>query len=253
MAQPLPSRRNQQFPFDFFAQRGDRDDTAYYTLEPGQQFFRPWLRVPGGRAFVWPLGVEGFNLSIDPTLGIHKFVGDNAVEVDVVHLGEERIRLSGLFPGLSSVDAFQALRDLVYAKTPRRGKILYVPHLLTHAQRVVVGRAEFDHPENEIGTRDLSYNIEFVRIGIEGRMNEPPVEDPVPQPTPGQPAKGAGKRVFTVNAKYNTLRKIATYKFGNSNRWRDLFNTNEKWFRDHHIPAHKAPDYRLPNGLKIKY
>lgn len=252
MAQALPRNRNLAAPYNPFSGRGNKEDSAYYVLEPGEQFLRPWIRVPGGSAFVWPLGIEGFNLGIDPTLGVHKYIGDNAVEVEVVHLGEERIRLSGSFPGDTSVSNFRALRDVVYQQTPKLGKILYVPIILSHAQRVVVAHAEFDRPDGEIGAMDLSYSIEFARIGIAGKENTPPLEDPVAQPTPAG-NRGSGKHTFVVNARYNTLRKVAAFKLGSANRWRDIYSKNEKWFTSRSIPAHRVPDYRLPIGVKLSY
>ena len=137
MAQPMPSSSKFIFddgPYDQWATRGDEDDTTYYIRRPGEAFLRPWLAIPNGIAFLWPLGLEGFSLTIDPTLGIHKYIGDNAVKVDVVHKGEERISMSGSFPGKTGPDAMQALYNVVYADTPPGGKVLYLPHALDYTR-----------------------------------------------------------------------------------------------------------------------
>lgn len=268
MAQAYPFDKNKAFlkgPFNPFADekngelRGDPDDSAMYVLEPGANFLRPWISVPGGRAFVWPLGVEGFSLTIDPTLGIHKYIGDNAVKVDVVHKGEEHLSMTGTFPGVTSIDAFRALRDIVYADTPERGKILYIPHLFTYTQRVVVVSARFDRPEDGRGT-DLSYTIDLVRLGPGTTVHEDQLVDPEPQggaaaKTSG--AKGASDagvhRKFVVNGTYNTLRKIAALKLKSASKWRVLYDKNQGVFRRLHIPAHEAPNKRLPLGTVIYY
>jgi hypothetical protein len=254
MSQTLPRNRNTAFPFDPFHGEhgiGDPDDQARYILTPGEQFLQPWLRVPNGQTFVWPVGVEGFNDSIEPTVGVRKFIGDNDVAVQVMHLSEERLRMTGEFPGSTSVNAYRALRDVVRARTPAGGKILYVPHILAYAQRVVVARAEFDRPQDDIGDLRLTYTVEFVRIGSAGEADNPPLEDPLSQPyTPKEP-RGNSPVPFLVNSKYNTLRKIAKYKLGSTGKWRQLYDKNTKLFRKLKVPMAKVPDYRLPIGTRV--
>jgi hypothetical protein len=256
MAQALPDNRNTQFPYDPVSQpshkRGNPDDSARYLLAPGVDFFRPWLTIPGGVAFVWPGGVEGFTCRIDPTLGIHKYIGDNAVVVDVTHKGQETITLAGTFPGLTSVYAFLALRDMIYQDIPDNGYILYVPHLYPKTQRVFVQGATFDHPEDS-RLRDLHYTIDFIRTNVGGTQPEPNLRTPTPQPGPTTNSRGQAPRVFTVNATTNTLRKIARAKLGDATRWDELYRKNEKFFVKRKIAMHAVPDYRLPTGTKINY
>lgn len=265
MAQSYPFDKSKAFlkgPYNPFADPkrgelvGDPDDPAMYVLIPGQNFFRPWISVPGGRAFVWPLGTEGFTVSIDPTLGIHKYIGDNAVKVDVIHKGEEHLTLTGSFPGLTSTEAFRALRDIIYADTPDKGKILYVPHLFTYTQRVVVANASFDRGSDDRGT-DMNYSIELVRLGPGAAVHEDQVVDAEPQGTTTAKTTGAkggsGKgahRKFKVNGTTNTLRKIAKLK---KTTWKILYDKNQAVFRKLSIPAHQAPDKRLPLGTVIYY
>lgn len=262
MSQAFPFDKAKAFtdgPYNPFTDGGDPNDTAQYILAPGANFLRPWISVPGGRAFVWPLGVEGFSLSIDPQLGIHKYIGDNAVKVDVIHKGEEHVSMSGSFPGVTSIGAFRALRDMVYADTPERGKILYIPHLFTYTQRVVIASARFDHGQEDRGT-DLTYDLELVRLGPGTAVSENQLIEPEPQGAIGaktsgaKGASGAGThRPFRVNGTYNTLRKIASLKLGNSNKWKVLYDKNQGVFRKLAIPTYQVPDKRLPLGTVIYY
>lgn len=259
MAQAFPFDKTKAFiegPFNPWTGEGDENDSVQYILSPGANFYRPWISVPGGRAFVWPLGIEGFSLSIDPQLGIHKYIGDNAVKVDVVHNGEERLSMSGSFPGSTSAKAFRALRDIVYADTPEQGKILYVPHLFTYTQRVVVASARFDRSEGDRGT-DLTYSLELVRLGPGATVHEDQLVDPEPQGAKGaktsgaKGASGAGAhRQFKVNGTYNNLTKIAALK---KTTWKVLYDKNQGVFRKLGIPAHQAPTKRLPLGTVIFY
>jgi hypothetical protein len=263
MAQTFPfklTKANRKAPFNPFIkegnpQRGDPDDPAAYTRNPGVHFYRPWLASNdkfNGPAFIWPLGLEGFSLSIEPQLGIHRFIGDNAVVVDVTHLGEERFTMSGSFPGDSGPDNLRALRQIVYLATPKLGKVLYVPHILPYAQRVTVARASFTREQDDRG-QDLSYEIEFIRTGILdiGKYGgEPKIVD-ARAPGTGGPQKGS--RSIQSDAKHNTLRKIAEWKLGSSKKWSVLYDKNEEWFHKRGVAASKVPDYHLPVGTKVFY
>jgi hypothetical protein len=238
-------------PYDPISGVGDPQDTAVYLVRPGVNFIRPWLAIRNGPAFQWPLGMEGFTLTIDPTLGIHKFVGDNAVTVDVIHRGEEHITLSGNFPGSSAPALIRALRDLVYQGAPDEGKILFLPEVMRFAQRVQVVHAEFSRTEENRG-RDASYSIEFVRLGQLNSLTKSIV--PVissPQVVTGKTAKST--RSVSADAKHNTLRKIALWKLNDARKWRTVYDANQKFFVSHSIPLAKAPDYRLPAGLKVYF
>lgn len=237
-------------PFNPFTGIGDEDDPAHYVARPGVDFFRPWLAIRNGPAFQWPLGMEGYSLVIDPTLGLHKYIGDNKVVVDVIHAGEEHMTLSGSFPGNSAPDLIQALRDVVYQDALDEGKILYVPEIMEHAQRVQIVHAEFSRAQDARG-RDSDYSIEFVRMDTADQ-----VADPAQNPTPNTPAKsnrGTSAKSINVDSQHNTLRKIALWKLGSSSSWRTVYDLNAKWFLSHHVPMSQAPDYRLPNGLKVYF
>jgi hypothetical protein len=236
-------------PFDPWTGNGDRLDDASYVSKPGINFMRPWLAVRNGAAFQWPGGMEGFSLVIDPTLGIHKYIGDNDAVVEVIHAGEEHFTLSGNFVGDSAPDLIRALRAVVKADSKTEGKILWLPEVVQYAQRVQIVHAEFSRDQEARG-RDSTYSIEFVRMGhIDLAL------DPTPVPVVPQPKQGKHKpaRSVRVDAKHNTLRKIALWKLKSSAKWRVLYNANMQWFVRHSVPLHKAPDYRLPLGLKLNY
>lgn len=236
-------------PYDPKAKTGDPKDSAAYLLTPGVNFIRPWLAIRNGPAFQWPLGLEGYTMAIDPLLGIHKFIGDNAVTVDVLHAGEEHFTMTGSFPGNSAPALIRALRDLVYQGAPAEGKILFVPEIMSHAQRVQIVHFESSRQETDRG-RDTAYSIEFVRLGVLNAissMTTPII--PVPLKTTGKTTKST--RSVTVDAAHNTIRKIAKWKLGDQNSWLTVYNANNKYFENNKIPFVKSPDHRLPTGMKV--
>lgn len=238
-------------PYDPASGTGSLTDDARYIVRPGIDFMRPWLAIRNGPAFQFPLGLEGFNLTIDPTLGIHKFIGDNKVSISVIHFGEEHFTMSGNFIGDSAPDLLRALRDLVYQGAPPEGKILYVPEIMSYAQRVQVAQATFDRPQDARG-RDLSYSIEFVRMGtLTDKTSGSKGKQTTPNPT--APKRGKSQHSVNTDAIHNTLRKIAAWKLGGADKWRTVYNANESYFVKRNIPISKAPDYRLPPGTTIHY
>jgi len=229
-------------PFDPWSGHGDEDDDAHYLARPGVDFMRPWLAVQNGPAFQWPLGMQGYSDVITASLGIHRYLGDDGgVDIDVLHPGEEHITLSGYFAGDSAPENIIALRDVVKYQPAPGGKILYIPEIAHNPWRVQVATAEFDRSIDEKG-RDNTYQIEFVRMGLVRSIDTGGIV-----PTP------AGAHTVRVNAKHRTLRSIAKWKLNNSNKWRILYDQNHKWFEKHHVSYHKAPNYRLPIGLKLHY
>lgn len=236
-------------PYDPFSRTGKDDDPARFTARPGIDFLRPWLAIRNGIAFQWPTGLQGWRLSTDPTLGIHKAIGDNVVEIDVVHTGEEHISMTGMFPGDTGPVLIAALRQMARVGAPE-GKILYIPEILTHAQRVQVLNFEGSGDEDTRG-RDCRYSIEFVITGLAGKTGAPQfTADPV---STTAMAKGNSPRSVSTDSSHNTLRKIASWKFGSSSKWRTIYEANELYFISHNIPSSKAVDYRLPLGTVMYY
>jgi hypothetical protein len=229
-------------------------DSAQYLIDPDDDFARPYLAIPGTkRAYIWPLGIEGFELQDQAQLGRHKYLGEIELDVDVLHRAETLITLSGTFPGWTSVENMNALRAIFYANTPERGKILHLPGILPNLQYVVAETETFRHEQDE-RTMDMTYSFSCVKVGTGKKA---------PWVGPTQPnqrhvirtRRGRGAKIFVVTAKVNSLRKIAAKVYGSEKRWGDLYaiDKNSKWFQARNIPTHLVPDYRLPPGLKVSY
>lgn len=227
-------------------------DTARYVLDPDDDFARPYLAIPGGRAFIWPLGTQGFDIAEDAALGRHKYLGEIELDVDVTHKAETTITLSGVFPGWTSVENMNALRQIFYADTPAKGKILHLPGIMPNLQYVVGENIRHSHARED-RTMDIEYTLSLVKVGT-GKKS--PNVGPT-QPDEGRMggARGRGTRTFKSNAKFNTLRKISNKVFGTEKMWVDLYaiKGNAKWFDKRNIAGHKVPDYRLPLGTVIHY
>lgn len=236
-------------PYDPFSNTGGKDDDAYYMARPGVDFMRPWLAIEEDAAFQWPLGVEGFTLTTDPVLGTHSFIGDNKVVVDVIHTGAESLTLNGSFPGDSAPILMQSLREVVRRVAPN-GKVLFVPELMTHAQRVQVSHSEFDRDSGGRG-RTLSYTIDFQILGLAGKTGSPPFTAEDVQTT--APPKGNSARTVKVDSKHRTLRKVAQWKLGKSTLWEQIYRLSEAWFINNSVPKSQAPDKILPLGLTLYF
>jgi hypothetical protein len=111
-------------------------DTARYIRLPDTDFARPYMSVPGGPTFVWPLGIEGFEIQDQAELGIHKYIGDIELDVEVMHRNQATITISGIFPGHTSTEEHACLRTVFQAVQPPGGKVLHLPHVLSQAQFV---------------------------------------------------------------------------------------------------------------------
>lgn len=226
------------------------EDSAKYVLQPDADFDRPYLAIPSTvRAFVWPLGVEGFEITGNSQLGIHKYLGELELDVSLVHKDEFHIRLSGVFPGWTSVENMNALRAIYDADTPERGKILHLPGILPELQYVVGENFTFNHPDDD-RTQDITYAISFVKTGSRPYKKGERPNKPAPV---RQTPKRSARRFFRVNSKHRSLRNIAYLIYHDSRRWTGLFTKNHTFYDKNNIPAHKVPDYKLPLGFKVYY
>lgn len=228
------------------------EDTAKYILDPDDDFARPYIAIPGGAAFVWPVGVEGFEVEDQAELGRHKYLGEIELDVDVIHKAETTITLSGTFPGWTSVENMQALRAVFFADTPERGKILHLPDILPNLQYVVAERGSFSHAQDD-RTMDISYTFTVVKVGTGKRA--PNVGPTQPDSGRNNSPRGRGTRRYRATSNVNTLRKIARAVYKSEKRWTELYaiKQNAAWFDKRDIPSHRAPDYRLPLGTAIYY
>lgn len=229
-------------------------DTARFLLIPDRDFARPYISVPGGPTFVWPLGVEGFEIQDQAELGIHKYIGDIQLDVEVTHRNQTTINLSGVFPGHTSVKNMLALRTVFQAEQPPGGKVLHLPGILSQAQFVACQSLTSTHAEDE-RTQDIVYAASFIRIGT-GASADSASSAPIVTASTGTPVpRASGSRSFHATATVNTLRKIAQNVFGDARKWSLLYSnkTNAAWFNKKNIPTHKIPDYRLPPGTTVYY
>lgn len=228
-------------------------DTARFLLVPDRDFARPYIAVPGGGpTFVWPLGIEGFEVQDAAELGIHKYIGDVELDVEVTHRNQTNIVMTGIFPGHTSVKNMQALRTVFQAEQPPGGKILHLPGVLSQAQFVACQTLTSAHGEDE-RTQDISYSLTVVRVGT-----GPSTQDsaPIVTASTGTPvARAAGSRSYHTTATINTLRKVAQVVYGDATRWTLLYSNtqNASMINKKKIPTHKIPDYRMPIGTTIYY
>lgn len=227
-------------------------DTARYIAVPGVDFAQPYLSIPGGRAFVWPLGTEGFEVTDQAELGRHKYLGEITIDIDVTHKAETSITMSGVFPGWTGQENMQALRQIFFADTPPPGKILFVPGVLNSPAFVVGDNLRHSHSEDDM-MMDIQYSATFVYVGTTGaHVDTGPTQ---PDQGSGSTNPKRGKRKFVTTSKIRTLRSIAAHVFSNPSRWAELYaiQKNAAYFNKHDVPAFQAPDYRLPIGMVIYF
>lgn len=214
-------------------------------------FERPWLMVPGGAAYVWPLGTEGFTLTGLTDVAIHKYIGDDEIDVNVMHRDEPRFEMSGLMPGNTAVDNMNSLLEVLRAPTPDRGKILFIPYAFPRQQMVVPLDWNFTHDESD-RTRSIAYTVSFLRLGA-GRRRGPGAENqnPSANPAPGSSNAGDSARTFTVKDGFRTLRAISKKVYGDPDKWTKLYNLNEKKLKNKGITKQEAATHKLPEGMKL--
>jgi hypothetical protein len=231
------------------------EDTAAYILTPDVDFKRPYLAVPSvNEAFVWPLGVEGFEIQVDTQLGIHRYLGEVELDVSITHQDEQHITLSGVFPGWTSQDNMASLRRIYAMETPSRGKILSLPGIFSRAQLVVGENMRFSHAEDD-RTQDIVYSASFVRVGASDTgstaLTSREVSGLGTAPTVSN--RGIPAQTFMVTPSLRTLRSIAIYIYSNAAMWFQLYDMNADLFAELNIPSFLVPDYELEIGTIIYY
>jgi len=229
-------------------------DPARYLIPDSNLFHKRPSIQSGNAVFIFPIGVEGFRRSGQALLGRHYYIGDNDVDVQVVHFDEARIELSGTFPGITAVDNMVELTNLLASPTPDRGKILYLPGIFERIQYVNVENYDFVH-DAEDRTHSISYVLSFLRTGIGRRIRDPHGTPPKPNPSVKKKkrARHAGRYVI-VRDMSRTLRQIAHQAYGDSKLWGRVLELNEepisKLIAD--VPRHQLPQYRFPIGTQFE-
>jgi hypothetical protein len=241
--------------------KGDQREGVYETkndpaklLVEHKRYERPVLRS-GSLKFEWPLGVEGVRFSGSAIMAEHHYIGDNDVVLDVTHLDDQRIVLTGMFPGLTGTENMQDLLKVIRDPQPKTGKVLVLPRIVFSNEIIVaVADYDFDHPEDD-RNNSWTYTVTFRRTGTGRSVSGPrKITTPVNHRTSNGKSTPRGKssRVFTVHSGANTLRAIAKIVYGNASRWGEIYNKNRKVLKKYG-PLHTIPTKRLPLGLKLNY
>jgi hypothetical protein len=239
--------------FQVFRRNSGQDPARY--LVPDSELYHPRPSIQAGDdVFVWPVGTEGFRLTGNATLGIHHYIGDDDVDVQVMHRSERRIELSGAFPGRTSAANREALETVLRKPVSDPGKILYLPGILERVQYVELDNYEFSH-DAEDRTHSIEYSVTLVRMGT-GRRIADPHGKPAP-PNPGQKHVGKGKKhkYVIVKAGLRTFRQIAKKVYGNPEKWPLLMAVNMSYYGNKlaRLPNHQVPTYRWPLGTHIYF
>lgn len=227
---------------------------AAYVVGLGR-FQRPRIINPNGSDFVFPLGTEGFSIRGSAELAHHKYIGDNAAVIEVTHMDDRTIAMSGILPGKTAATNMVALLDVLTAKTPDKGKILVLPDVFGSQQKVVVEDYEFNRDETD-RTGSIAYSITFVRTGVGKKIKKPGKTSPPSNPKRNKKNKGKkSHRTFVVKENFRTLRAISKKVYGNADKWKKIYNMNKYALqvdaRGQVIPANKIPTALLPLGLTL--
>lgn len=240
---------------------GTEMDTARYLVNPGDNtdagslvHIRPYLDN-GQTIFIFPVGVEEFRASGDTQLGLHHYIGDNAVDGVVLHWEEGRITLAGTFPGITSHTNMVELRNIL--RTPPKqdkGLTLYANGVFENEQYVLPESWEFSHDRDD-RSHSIDYTITLVRTGDSKRLADKPGDPPPPNPSHSTTPLGAPSRIFTIKSGARTLQAMSTITYVPLNI---IVNLNQgqlnKWQKSHpKVSNVQLPFYRWPIGTKFRY
>jgi hypothetical protein len=231
---------------------GRTTDTAKYVVDPSR-FERPRLSIVNGDEFEWPVGTEGVRIHGSASLAMHKYLGDNAVVVQVTHRDERHLEMSGEFPGITGAKNMRDLLEIIQADTPDDGKILTLPGVFPKQQFVVIEDYDFSHDKDD-RLDSWNYTVNFVKSGVGKKIvRGKVVASPVNPITSKKGNRGTSGRVFTTRAGASTLRQVAQNVYSNSNRWRDIYDLNTAKLDALGIPTYLLPTKPLPLGMKLGY
>jgi hypothetical protein len=230
-------------------------DTARFLRH---DFPKPYLAVPGGARFTWPVGVEGFEITEDAEVASHKYLGGLDLDVDVTHRGEKTITLSGTFPGWSSTDHMKALQAAFVAPQPANGKALSLPFIFPTAIFVVCISLRHAHDESD-RTQDIQYSLTMKKIGSSAALSDRGLASSGGSSGPDagsnvSPSDQGAQSWMITNSALNTLRKVVTAtQVGSDVTWETIYNIpeNKAYFDSKNIPSMSVPDYQIPPGTKI--
>lgn len=244
-------------------------DTARYLIDPGDitgpgqgspgnlRHRRPHI-VSGSRIFVFPVGLEAFDVSGSALVGLHHYFGDNSVDARTLHYEEGRITLSGTFPGQTSFQNYVECRDILMSVPPDKGMTLYAEGAFGKEAFVIPENWRFSHEPTQQTDDSIDYSITFIRTGSGKPLPDPSGTPPAQNPTGKTGPKGKSP-TFSVRAGARTFRQIAAVVYGNAERWTQLVDLNRSElsqlneFQQTAIPPFQLPIHVWPIGTKFKY
>lgn len=261
-----PVGENQKLGVGIF---GRSDDTAKYVIKRAR-FERPLLYIPipsakpggadkMGPSFEWPGGVEGVRVSGQVGNARHKYIGDNAERVKVMHRDSRTLELSGQFAGVSGNESIQKLLSVITAVPPTGHWMLKMPANVLPARQwqVNIDSYDFTHAfDDRMDSWD--YAITFIYVGtgpklVGKKQTAKQPLNPVGTTIKVPKKKGKGARTFTIHSGARTLRAVAKLVYGNPERWPEIYNKNFKYLTMLNIPFNILPTKILPLGFPLKY
>jgi|SRR3972149_4305063 len=239
--------------FQVFSPNSGQDSSRLLIEDKFLYFQRPRLIAPG-KTFTWPIGVESFRRTGNALLGIHRYIGDNHVEAQVINLDEARIEMSGTFPGRRSRDYMLALIDVL---TSVGTKILYLPGVFLREQYVTSENYEFSHGGDD-RTHSIDYSVTFIRGKVGEKIlsrRQATTSSAQPSQTKRNPRRP--NRWVTVTDGMRTFRAIAQAKYGDADKWRKLVELNDDIIfvlnPKLNVLESLIPIWRWPVGTKFRY
>lgn len=227
---------------------------AAYLQRPKTDFDLPYLSVTGGEMFEWPLGVQGFDITHEASLGVHRYIGDIYLDVDVLHRDQNTIQLTGNFVGEEASAHMIALSQVFERETIPPGKVLYLPGVLNNLQFVVCQTLNFNHGRDD--PDEITYTLSMIRAGVGGAVAAPARDAfriPISDSSAAIAPVGDSAYQYTTTDSVNNLRSISLTVFGTSDRWPDLYTMNQRKMNELGVQAWDIPTYRFPAGTKINY
>lgn len=227
------------------------------------RFSPPSIRS-ANNVFTWPVGTEGFRRFGSATLGIHKYMGDANVAVQVIHLDEAHIEMTGTFAGLTSARLMELLEAVI---TAGGSKDLFVPGVFSRIQRVFTENYDFTHPADD-RTHSIDYTISFVRTTVGASV--PPstttkagIVVQADKGISGSPRNTSvqltaqSENVYTVVGTAQSLREISAVVYGTGEDWTKLIDLNRELLDIYNpgvnLLAFQLPTMRLPLGTQIVF
>lgn len=229
------------------------DDEARYILKPDREFLRPWIATPGGSAYVFPGGIQGFQLQSNAETGIHHYLGDVGTDISVIYPDELHIILTGTFLGHTSISNLHAMRSVILQQTIY-GHILGLPGIQSQLLYAVPINHQFSHDPGD-PSHDVSYSVEFVKTGTGSIAKTPPLQLPQSNPVLSTRPKGKSKNQITTKPGLQTFRAIAQKVYSDISMESifKLIDKNSEALDAANIPSSKRANTKLPVGFKVNW